>query len=98
MKHHGHDGSLNVMGDLAMAMKTNPDLKVLLNGGYYDLATPFYAAQYEMDHLPIQAPLQKNISYAWYPSGHMVYAHVPSLKLLHDNVARFIDGTDNVRR
>jgi carboxypeptidase C (cathepsin A) len=98
MKHHGHDGSLNVMGDLAMAMKTNPDLKILLNGGYYDLATPFYAAQYEMDHLPIQPALQKNISYAWYPSGHMVYAHVPSLKKLHDNVASFIDGTDNVQR
>ncbi|QEE23066.1 peptidase S10 [Rhodanobacter glycinis] len=98
MKHHGHDGSLNVMGDLAMAMKTNPDLKVMLNGGYYDLATPFYTAQYEMDHLPIPEALQKNISYHWYPSGHMVYAHVPSLKKLHDNVASFIDSTDNVSR
>jgi carboxypeptidase C (cathepsin A) len=96
MKHHHHGGALNVMGDLATAMKTNPDLKILLNGGYYDLATPFYAAQYEMDHLPIPASLQKNISYEWYPSGHMVYAHVPSLKKLHDNVADFIDGTDNL--
>ncbi|BFI97438.1 MAG: peptidase S10 [Rhodanobacter sp.] len=89
--------STNVMPDLAMAMKTDPDLKVFLNGGYYDLATPFYAAEYEMHHLPIPDALQKNISYAWYPSGHMVYAHVPSLKLLHDNVARFIDSTDNVK-
>jgi carboxypeptidase C (cathepsin A) len=98
MKHHGHDGSLNVMGDLAMAMKTNPDLKVFLNGGYYDLATPYFAADYEMRHLPIPAALQKNISYAWYPSGHMVYAHEASLKALHDNVARFIEQTDNVKR
>src|SRR5580698_3560887 len=43
-KHDNHDGAVNVMPDLAMAMKTNPDLKILLNGGYYDLATPFYAA------------------------------------------------------
>jgi carboxypeptidase C (cathepsin A) len=98
MKHHHHGGALNVMGDLAMAMKTNPDLKVLLNGGYYDLATPFYTAQYEMEHLPIPTSLQKNISYAWYPSGHMVYAHLPSLQKLHDNVARFIEATDNVKR
>ena len=89
--------STNVMPDLAMAMKTNPGLKVYLNGGYYDLATPYFAADYEMHHLPIPASLESNISYAWYPSGHMVYAHAPSLKLLHDNVARFIEQTDNVK-
>ncbi|SEI69130.1 S10 family peptidase [Frateuria terrea] len=89
--------STNVMPDLAMAMKTNPELKVFLNGGYYDLATPYFAAQYEMNHLPIPATLEKNISYAWYPSGHMVYAHEDSLKKLHDNVARFIEQTDNVK-
>jgi carboxypeptidase C (cathepsin A) len=94
--HRALQQSTNVMPDLAMAMKTDPNLKVFLNGGYYDLATPFYAAIYEMDHLPIPATLQKNISYAWYPSGHMVYAHEPSLKQLHDNVARFIDDTDHV--
>ena len=65
--------STNVMPDLAMAMKTNPNLKVYLNGGYYDLATPFFAADYEMHHLPIPASLYGNISYSWYPSGHMVY-------------------------
>ncbi|MDR3444100.1 MULTISPECIES: peptidase S10 [unclassified Dyella] len=88
--------STNVMPDLATAMKTNPGLRVSLNGGYYDLATPYFAADYEMHHMPIPANLEKNISYAWYPSGHMVYAHEDSLKKLHDNVARFIEDTDNV--
>ena len=88
--------STNVMPDLAMAMKTDPNLKVYVNGGYYDLATPYFAADYEDHHLPIPASLDANISYSWYPSGHMVYAHEPSLKLLHDNVARFIEQTDNV--
>ena len=90
--------STNVMPDLAMAMKTNPNLKVYLNGGYYDLATPFFAADYEMHHMPIPASLERNISYSWYPSGHMVYAHEASLKELHDNVARFIEQTDNVAK
>lgn len=76
-------------------MKYNPDLKVMLNGGFYDLATPFYAAIYEEQHLPVPKRLDKNITYAFYPSGHMVYVHVPSLQQLHDNVARFIESTDN---
>ena len=41
----------NVMPDLATAMKYNPNLKICLNGGYFDLATPFYEGIYEMHHL-----------------------------------------------
>ncbi|MGC1414550.1 MAG: hypothetical protein WA817_04665 [Candidatus Acidiferrum sp.] len=85
----------NVMTDLALAMKYNPDLKVLLNAGYFDLATPFYEGIYEMHHLPIPAKLQKNIEFKFYESGHMVYAHEASLKELHDNVSAFILKTEN---
>ncbi|MGH8156322.1 MAG: S10 family peptidase [Rhodanobacteraceae bacterium] len=88
-------GTPNVMLDLAVAMKYNPNLKVKLFGGFYDLATPYYTAVYEMQHLPIPESLQRNISYAFYPSGHMVYAHLPSLKQLHDDAAAFIEATDN---
>ena len=86
---------LNVMPDLANAMKYNPSLKVMLLGGYYDLATPFYEGWYEMHHLQIPDSLQANIEYHYYQSGHMVYAHVPSLKELHDNVATFIANTEH---
>ncbi|HEY8714244.1 MAG TPA: hypothetical protein VIM00_02640 [Candidatus Acidoferrum sp.] len=85
----------NVMPDLAIAMKYNPDLKVMLNAGYFDIATPFFEGVYEMQHLPIPATLQKNIEIQFYESGHMVYAHEASLKSLHDNVAAFILKTDN---
>jgi carboxypeptidase C (cathepsin A) len=80
----------NVMPDLARAMKYNPDLKVMLNSGYFDLATPFFEGIYEMRHLPMPVSLQKNIEIKHYQSGHMVYAHQESLKELHDNVAAFI--------
>ena len=86
---------VNVLRDLAAAMKYNPNLKVMVNGGFYDLVTPFYGAIHEEEHLPIPPSLRKNITYAFYPSGHMVYAHIPSLKQLHDNVASFIGATDN---
>lgn len=86
----------NVMPDLANAMITNPNLKVLLNAGYYDLATPYFAAVYEMQHLPIPQKMAGNISYSFYESGHMVYAHLPALKQLHDSVAGFVAKTDNI--
>jgi len=91
--HHGNPIDLNVANDLAEALKTNPRLRVMVNGGYYDLATPFFAAQYEEKHLPIPQSLAKNIEYDWYESGHMVYVRDESLKQLHDRVAAFIVST-----
>ena len=91
--HRGNPISLNVANDLAEALKTNPRLHVMVNGGYYDLATPFFAAQYEEKHLPIPQSLAKNIEFDWYESGHMVYVRDESLKQLHDRVSAFIKST-----
>ncbi len=80
----------NVLPDLATAMKANPKMKVLLAGGYYDLATPFFEGIYEMHHLPIPDSLQANISYHHYEAGHMVYVNEGVLKRFHEDVASFI--------
>ncbi len=93
--HYPLPQGLNVMPDLANAMKLDPLLKVCLNGGYFDLATPFFEGRYEMAHLPMPRKLQANIEYHYYESGHMVYVHVPTLKELHDNVAAFIANTEH---
>ncbi|HET7268948.1 MAG TPA: peptidase S10 [Oleiagrimonas sp.] len=95
-RHNRHGDTLNVIGDLAHAMTMNPNLKVQVHGGYFDTGTPYFAAEYEMAHLPIPAALQENISYHWYQSGHMIYSHEEALKKLHENVARFIEQTDNI--
>lgn len=87
-------GFPNVMNDLAQAMIYNPSLKVMLTGGYFDLGTPYFEGIYEMKHLPVPAALQKNISYHYYPSGHMIYLHPESLKQLHEDVTGFINGTN----
>lgn len=81
----------NVMPDLASAMKHDPDLKVMLLGGYFDLGTPFYAAEYEMHQLTLTPELQKNISYHFYPSGHMVYLNPEVHQALHEAAAKFIE-------
>ncbi|MGB7265089.1 MAG: peptidase S10 [Terracidiphilus sp.] len=88
-------GGLNVSADLAEAMKTNPHLKVMVNDGYYDLATPFFAAQYEDEHLPIPQSLTKNIQYNWYESGHMAYVRDECRQQLHDRVAAFIKNAES---
>jgi carboxypeptidase C (cathepsin A) len=90
-------GAANVMPDMAQALKYNPNLRVLVAGGYFDLATPFYQGWYEMHHLPIPAVLQNNIEYHYYPSGHMVYANQESLKGIHDDVAAFVRRTSGTR-
>ena len=92
-KRKGFIGFPNVMRDLAHAMVYNPDLKIMLNQGYFDLGTPYFEGEFEMKHLPMPASLQKNIEYYRYYSGHMVYLHPESLKQLHDNVAKFISST-----
>jgi carboxypeptidase C (cathepsin A) len=87
----------NVMVDLGSAMKYDPGLRILVNAGYFDLATPFFGAIFEMQHVPIPAALQKNIDFKFYESGHMVYAHEASLKELHENVAAFIVSTEGAK-
>jgi carboxypeptidase C (cathepsin A) len=61
-------------------------------GGYFDLGTPFYSAEYEMHQLPIPDSLQKNISYQFFPSGHMVYLNPKSHDGLHAAAAAFINA------
>lgn len=86
----------NVLPDLATAMKQNPDMKVMVNGGYFDVSTPYFEGVYEMRHLPIPASLQGNIEYRHYQSGHMVYVNLPTLKAFRADVADFIRRTDNL--
>lgn len=86
----GWESSVNVMNDLAFAMKRNPKMKVLLMGGYFDLGTLYFGATYEMKHLEIPQNLQSNISYHWFQTGHMVYVNEAALKELHEQTAAFI--------
>ena len=91
----GWGAGANVMPDLAMAMKTNPKLKILLMGGYYDLGCTYFGATYEDKHLQIPASLQKNIQYHFFQTGHMVYVTTEALKELHQQTADFIRSTEN---
>jgi carboxypeptidase C (cathepsin A) len=75
---------------LRKAIVRNPYLKVLVMEGYYDLATPYFAANYTMDHLDLGGKYRQNISFATYESGHMVYLATDSLKKMKNDQATFV--------
>lgn len=63
----------NASNDLRDALTLNPYLRVFSANGIYDLATPFFAAEYSLHHLGINAALQPHITFGYYPAGHMIY-------------------------
>jgi carboxypeptidase C (cathepsin A) len=87
------DISTNVMPDLAGAMTLDPALRVMVNAGFFDLATPYFAAVYQMRQLPMQHELQQNIEYCFYRAGHMIYVAPGALAQLQANIVGFIRST-----
>ena len=87
----GH-GFLNVAVDLQRAMQKNEHLKVLFAAGQMDLATPYLAMNYTVDHLDLSPELRKNIEQAYYPSGHMIYHPRASAHKLHEDVRAFVES------
>lgn len=75
------------------AMAKNPYMKIMVATGYYDMATPFYAAEYTISAMNLDPSLRKNISFTYYDSGHMMYIEKNSLKKLKDDAAAFIQGS-----
>jgi carboxypeptidase C (cathepsin A) len=87
---HGEDAqTLNVTPDLAQAMTYNPRLQVFSANGYFDFATPFFTTEYALNHLYLAPALQRNITFGFYESGHMVYLHVPALARFHADLERW---------
>ena len=96
-KHRGADqygfpGAPNVENDLVQAIISNPHLKVEVENGIYDLATPFVATEYTMDHLGLSPNLRKNIKLQYYQAGHMMYLRDEDLAKLKTNVGNVIEA------
>lgn len=89
----GWPGHTNVATDLASALSSNPGLHVQLHSGLFDLATPYFPAEWTMDHLGVPARVRTQVEEVEYESGHMAYVHLPSLEKWKAEVAGFIART-----
>ncbi len=76
--------------DLARAMGQNPNMKLLVQQGYYDLATPQAATEYAIEHMDLLPEQREQISIEYYEAGHMMYLHPPSLVKYKQDLAGFI--------
>jgi len=89
----GSQGFQEEITPLRAAIVGNPFLKILVMEGFYDLATPYYQAEYTMHELNLPSNYQKNISYARYWSGHMVYLEQKSHAKMQHDWDSFVDAT-----
>lgn len=88
-------GYLDVADTLAESLTRNPFLRVHISSGYYDLATPWLAVHYTLDHMRLNPDLLKNITLDTYTSGHMTYLNLPDLRKQKTDLARFIHDASN---
>ena len=85
------EGFPDTASAMRRALVRNPFLKVLVMEGYYDLACPYFAANFTIDHLNLPEKYRSQVSYATYNSGHMVYLPIESLKKLKTDQGAFMD-------
>lgn len=82
----------NTAETLRAAMTRNPHLRVFVANGYYDLATPFFATEYTFAHMQLAPELRDHVTMRYYPAGHMMYVHEPSLHALKADLAAFLEA------
>jgi carboxypeptidase C (cathepsin A) len=82
-----------VTSDLTEAMIKNPSMRVFSANGLYDLATPFFATEYSLNHMGYNASLRSRITFGYYPAGHMIYSNSESHAALTRDLDKFYDET-----
>ena len=78
---------------LRLALTRDGAMKLLVVCGYYDLATPFNGIEQTVSHMFLEPAVRKNVSFAYYEAGHMMYIDKKAREKLHKDMAAFITGT-----
>ncbi|MFM1879201.1 MAG: hypothetical protein RLZZ241_2067 [Bacteroidota bacterium] len=99
-KHRGNEAwggqvAISTLPDMTTALKQNPNLKIMILNGYFDLATIFYGVEHSVNHMDLPEQLRDNIIMKYYEAGHMMYTHKPSMEKFREDVSTFISETSN---
>jgi len=94
-------GADNVYADVSEALRSafakNPYMKLFVASGYYDLATPYFAADYTLRHMALDPSLRGNVTTTFYEAGHMMYIDQTSLAQLKRDAAAFVQNASHGR-
>jgi carboxypeptidase C (cathepsin A) len=85
-------GYANVVPSLERAFAKNPDMRLFVAEGYYDMATPYAAVEYTLAHLTVDPKVRENIVTDRFAAGHMMYIDAPSMARLRADLRQFLDG------
>ena len=87
----GTQNNPNTAVDLGAAMRANPYLHVLSLNGWYDMATPFFGTENDLGHMMLEPAQQRNLSFRYYPAGHMTYLNPDALHAMKRDLAAWYD-------
>jgi carboxypeptidase C (cathepsin A) len=82
---YSHWGYPSVLDALRRSLIVNPEMKVFMACGYFDLVTPFAAAEYWIDHLDVPG----RIDIGYYEGGHMFYLNPKARVQFREDLGRF---------
>jgi carboxypeptidase C (cathepsin A) len=85
-----HDALADTSADLAAALRTNTELRVLSLNGWYDLSTPFFGTEFDLSHMMLEPQAQRRITVRFYPAGHMAYLDPTAVHLMRLELGKFI--------
>jgi carboxypeptidase C (cathepsin A) len=89
----GADAAVTTVPDMEDALSKDPNVKILIMNGYYDLATVFHGVEHSISHIDLPKSATDRIIMTYYEAGHMMYTHLPSAKLFRDDLKKFIEDT-----
>ena len=86
------NGYPDTAGALRDAFQKNPFMRLFVGSGFYDMATPYFATQYTLNHMDLNSAQHGRVSLGYYPAGHMMYIQDESLAQLRKDIAAFINS------
>ncbi|OOG77194.1 S10 family peptidase [Algoriphagus sp. A40] len=89
----GADAAVTTVPEMTDALSKDPNVKILIMNGYYDLATVFHGVEHSISHIDLPKSATDRIIMTYYEAGHMMYTHLPSAKLFREDLKKFIEGT-----
>jgi carboxypeptidase C (cathepsin A) len=89
---HALDSEVGATDDLRFGMSLNPDMKVFLTHGLFDLVTPFFSAERITHLMKLTDEQKKQLHVRFYPGGHMFYLREESRRQFARDLRAWYEG------